>query len=116
MSTYPKAPGSPHISPTTGAIAEELGWTPQSSPGVAQLHAKHTNAYSLLPPLDTKQARPLELEAEFRTQLKSTDFPAPRHGTDQAEEPLLVPGRHIPCPSDSWAADEHNDQHDISVI
>lgn len=54
MSTYPKAPGSPHTSPTTGAIAEELGWTPQSSLGMAQLHAKHTNAYSLLPPLDTK--------------------------------------------------------------
>ena len=54
MSTYPKAPRSPHTSPTTGAIAEELGWTPQSSLGVAQLHAKHTNAYSLLPPLDTK--------------------------------------------------------------
>jgi len=37
-----------------GAIAEELGWTPQSSPGVAQLHAKHTNTCSLPPPLDTK--------------------------------------------------------------
>ena len=35
MSTYPKAPRSPHTSPTTGAIAEELGWTPQSSPGMA---------------------------------------------------------------------------------
>ena len=35
MSTYPKAPRSPHTSPTTGAIAEELGRTPQSSPGVA---------------------------------------------------------------------------------
>ena len=35
MSTYPKAPRSPHTSPTTGAIAEELGWTPQSSLGVA---------------------------------------------------------------------------------
>ena len=51
----PKAPRSPHTSPTTGAIAEELGRTPQSSPRMAQLHAKHTNAYSLLPPLDTKQ-------------------------------------------------------------
>ena len=58
VSTCPKAPGSPHTSPTTGAIAEELGWTPQSSLGVAQLHAKHTNAYSLLPPLDTK-AKPV---------------------------------------------------------
>ena len=55
MNTYPKAPRSPHTSPTTGAIAEELGRTPQSSPGMVQLHAKHTNAYSLLPPLDTKQ-------------------------------------------------------------
>ncbi len=54
MGTYPKAPRSPHTSPTTGAIAEELGWTPQNSPGMTQLHAKHTNAYSLLPPLDTK--------------------------------------------------------------
>ena len=35
MSTCPKAPGSPHTSPTTGAIAEELGRTPQSSLGVA---------------------------------------------------------------------------------
>ena len=35
MSTYPKAPRSPHTSPTTGAIAEELGWTPQSSLGMA---------------------------------------------------------------------------------
>ena len=35
MSTYPKEPGSPHTSPTTGAIAEELGWTPQSSLGMA---------------------------------------------------------------------------------
>ena len=35
VSTCPKAPGSPHTSPTTGAIAEELGRTPQSSLGVA---------------------------------------------------------------------------------
>ena len=62
MSTYPKAPRSPHTSPTTGAIAEELGWTPQSSLGVAQLHAKHTNAYSLLPPLDTKAFHSINFE------------------------------------------------------
>lgn len=83
MSTCPKAPGSPHIGPTTGAIAEELGWPPQSSPGVAQLHAKHTNAYSLPPPLDTKHRKTTHHELD-------TDPASSRHRLSRLNQPLLL--------------------------
>ena len=33
VSTYPKAPRSPHTSPTTGAIAEELNERPRAALG-----------------------------------------------------------------------------------
>ena len=40
---------------TYGASAvEDPGESAALRLGLAQLHAKHTNAYSLLPPLDTK--------------------------------------------------------------
>ena len=62
MSTYPKAPRSPHTSPITGAIAEELGWTPQSSFGMAH-PTRSIRTPTLLPPLDTKSRRSALAEA-----------------------------------------------------
>lgn len=46
-----------HPAPAADVTAEELGWMAQNSPRLAQLHAKHQNAYSLLPPLNTRSSK-----------------------------------------------------------